>query len=91
MGVSSNLEARKKEWESEFAKNDNIKMRQVGYPDCLYYAKDDSYVVYSWWVWSAISKASGKKIEFPVMLSHSFNKEGKVVSEEAYYSSNHFE
>ena len=90
-GVSIDLAAVKKEWEADFAKYDNIKMRQVGYPDCLYYAKDDSYVVYSWWVWSGISKANGKKIESPIMLSDSFNKEGKIVSEEAYYSSNHFE
>jgi ketosteroid isomerase-like protein len=90
-GESADLAARKKEWESDFAKNDKIKMRQVGYPDCMYYAKNDSYVVYSWWVWSGISKATGKKTEFPVMISHSFDKEGKIVSEEAYYSSNHFE
>jgi ketosteroid isomerase-like protein len=90
-GVSIDLAAAKKEWEADFAKYDNIKMRQVGYPDCIYYAKDDSYAVYSWWVWSGISKANGKKIESPLMLSDSFNKEGKIVSEEAYYSSNHFE
>jgi ketosteroid isomerase-like protein len=90
-GLSVDLTERKKEWDETFIKNDNIKMRQVGYPDCIYYAKGDSYVVYSWWVWSGISKASGKKIEFPLMLSHSFNNDGKIVSEEAYYSSNHFE
>jgi ketosteroid isomerase-like protein len=90
-GESMDLEANKKDLEQQFAKFDNIKMRQVGYPDCIYYAKNDSYVVYSWWVWSGISKANGKKIESPVMLSYSFNKEGKIVSEEAYYSSNHFE
>jgi ketosteroid isomerase-like protein len=90
-GESMDLAANKKDLEQQFAKFDNIKMRQVGYPDCIYYAKNDSYVVYSWWVWSGISKANGKKIESPVMLSYSFNKEGKIVSEEAYYSSNHFE
>jgi len=90
-GESMDLAANKKDLEQQFAKFDNIRMRQVGYPDCIYYAKNDSYVVYSWWVWSGISKANGKKIESPVMLSYSFNKEGKIVSEEAYYSSNHFE
>lgn len=68
----------------------NVSLKQVGYPDCIYYEKNDAYVVYSWWVWSAINKADGKKIEFPIMLAHSFNKDGKIVSEEAYYSSNHF-
>jgi hypothetical protein len=90
-GESTDLTTNKKDWEQQFAKFDNIKMRQIGYPDCIYYAKNDSYVVYSWWVWSAISKANGKKIEFPAMMAFSFNKEGKIVSEEGYYSSNHFE
>lgn len=90
-GVTMDLAARKKGWEGEFANNDNIKMRQIGYPDCIYYAKDDSYMVYSWWVLSGISKANGKKIELPLMLAHSFNKEGKIVNEYDYYSSNHLE
>lgn len=88
-GESIDLAKRKKELETEFSKTDNIKMEQVGYPDCIYYAKNDGYVVYSWWVWSGSSKADGKKVEFPLMLAHSFDKDGKIVSEEAYYSSNH--
>jgi hypothetical protein len=88
-GETNDLSARKKELEANFANSDNIKMRQFGYPDCVYYARNDSYVVYSWWVCSATLKTDGKKIEFPLMLSHSFNKEGKIVSEEGYYSSNH--
>ena len=28
---------------------------------------------------------------FPIMLSHSFNKEGKITDEQAYFSTNHFE
>lgn len=87
-GVTMDLAAEKKDWESDFAKNDNIKMKQVGYPDCFYYEKDDVYIVNSWWVWSGTSKASGKKLEAPIMLSHTFNKDGKIVNEYAYYSSN---
>ena len=83
------LKARKKELEAEFKDNDNFKMKQVGYPDCIYYAKDDYYVVYSWWLWSATRKSDGKKIELPLMLSHSFDKDGKIMNEAAYYSSNH--
>jgi len=89
-GENMDLTARKKELTESFANTDNIKMRQVGYPDCIYYAKNDSYTVYSWWIWSGTSKADGKKVEFPIMLSHSFDQKGKIVSEEAYYSSNHF-
>ena len=90
-GESIDLEARKKEMQTNFSEMDKIKMRQVGYPDCIYYAKNDSYVVYSWWIHTATSKAGGKKTEFPIMLAHSFDTEGKIVSEEAYFSSNHFE
>ena len=90
-GDSDDLAKHKKALEGQFERNDNIKMKQVGYPDCIYYAKGDVYVVYSWWVWSGTSKKDGKKIEFPLMLSDSFDKDGKIVSEEAYYSSNHFE
>jgi len=91
IGETKDLATRGKGWEAEFAENDKIKMKQVGYPDCIYYAKNDSYVVYSWWVWSGTSKADGKKTEFPIMLAHTFNTEGKIVTEEAYYSSNHLE
>jgi ketosteroid isomerase-like protein len=90
-GKSIDLAARKKEIETNFTEIENIQMRQEGYPDCIYYAKNDSYVVYSWWVFSGTAKADGKKTEFPIMLAHSFNGEGKIVSEAAYYSSNHFE
>jgi hypothetical protein len=89
-GETNDLAKQKKELASEFAASDNIKMRQVGYPDCIYYAKNDIYVVYSWWVWSGTSKADGKKVEFPLMIADSFGKDGKIVSEETYYSSNHF-
>ncbi len=87
-GESIDLAKRQKELTDDFAGNTDIKMMQVGYPDCIYYAKDDSYVVYSWWIWSGTSKA-GAKVEFPLMLSHSFDKDGKIVSEQAYFSSNH--
>ena len=90
-GETINLDQEKKQMEMEFAGNDNIMMRQVGYPDCIYYAKDNIYVVYSWWIWSGTSKAKGKKIEFPIMLSDTFNKDGKIVSHFASYSTNHFE
>lgn len=90
-GETMDMAMQKKQIEKEFAENDNIKMRQVGYPDCIYYAKGDSYVVYSWWVWSGTVKATGKKVEMPLMIADTFDKEGKIISEEAYYSSNHFE
>jgi hypothetical protein len=90
-GETSDLAQRKKELETDFAEHDNIKLQQVGYPDCIYYAKDDVYVVYSWWVSSITIKANGNKIEAPIMLSHTFDKEGKIVSEYLYFSTNQLE
>jgi hypothetical protein len=68
--------------------HENYKIEEVGYPDCIYYAKSDAYVVYSWWHVSYVK--DGKKVDYPLMLSHSFNEEGKIVSEFAYASSNHW-
>jgi ketosteroid isomerase-like protein len=90
-GTTIDMETRKKDMENYFSEMDKINMQQVGYPDCIYYAKNDSYVVYSWWIITTTSKTNGKKTELPMMLSHSFNKEGKIVDEQAYFSSNHFE
>lgn len=85
------MEAQKKELENYFSETDKINMKQDGYSDCIYYAKNDSYVVYSWWLLTASSKANGKKTEIPIMLSHTFNKEGKIAVEMAHYSSNHLD
>jgi hypothetical protein len=66
-------------------------MKQQGYPDCVWYEKNDQYVVYSWWEHSFTIKEDGKKVVMPLMLSHYFNKDGKIVSEAAFFSTNHFE
>jgi len=83
------LEEQKKEWETIFETVDQIEMEQVGYPDCIYYAKNDDYVVYSWWIFSGMR--GEEKIEFPLMLSHTFNDDGKIINSMGYYSSNHYE
>lgn len=87
-GETIDLET-KKEQLKEYTSDKLIKIRQVGYPDCIYYAKGDSYVVYSWWI---ISEIDGENIkEIPIMISHNFNKEGKIAGAYLYVSSNHFE
>ncbi|RXQ91008.1 nuclear transport factor 2 family protein [Ancylomarina salipaludis] len=65
-----------------------FKITQVGYPDCMYYAKNDQYVVYSWWLYTEWGK--DKKIEVPYMLDCTFNKDGKIIREYIWYSSNQF-
>lgn len=67
----------------------DAKVEQVGYPDCVYYERGGSYTVYSWWKHTVMK--DGKKYEYPIMLSHTFNDDGKIVSEYVYASSNHFE
>lgn len=85
------LATQQKDWERIFDTWDNIHMKQVGYPDCIYYELNNNYVVYSWWNFSAVAKEDGRKVVFPIMLSQTFNDDGKIVYSLAYYSTNHFE
>ena len=91
MGESKKIDTAKEELNERFAMLDDIDMKQTGYPDCIYYALNDSYTVYSWWIHSATVASTGEKHVFPVMLSHSFDKEGKIVGEMSYFSTNHLE
>ncbi len=87
---SMNMEAYKATMSKMFFKDDlKFKVEQVGYPDCIHYEKDDVYVVYSWW--KMMVKKEGKVFEFPFMISHDINKEGKIVMERIYMSSNHLD
>ena len=85
------LDEKMKENEGTFSAFSDINLKQVGYPDCIYYSKDDYYVVYSWWMLSFTTKDGKKKSDIPVMLSHEFDKDGKILREFVYLSSNHFQ
>lgn len=91
MRESVSLDEVLKGWQSFWDETEDIHFEQVGYPDCIYYAKNDGYNVYSWWILRTTMKEDGRKIAVPIMLSHSFNKDGKIEWDMAYYSSNHFE
>ncbi len=58
----------------------------VGYPDYLHYELDDARVVMSWWNYNLIRKTDKKKMTLPVHYINGFNKEGKIISETAYYN-----
>jgi hypothetical protein len=89
-GESMSLEEYKQTLIDMFFKDDmKFKVEQVGYPDCVYYAQNDLYVVYSWWKMTV--KKDGKISEIPFMLSHDFNDEGKINFARIYMSSNHLE
>ena len=72
-----NLEERNADVASHFATRKDIHFEQVGYIDCIFYELNNGYVVYSWWNYSYTDEESGKKMEMPLMLSHSFNDDGK--------------
>jgi len=82
---------RKEYVKEQFASIDDIHLKQIGYPDCVYYARNDSYEVYSWWEYSFTVKESGKKVVMPLMLSHTFDKDGMIRAELAYFSTNHID
>ena len=90
-GKFKNLEAKTEELKTTFRDNSEIKLVQFGYPDCIYYETGNVYTVYSWWKLSVTDKDGQKKTDIPVMLSHTFDKDGKVVDEAVYISSNHFQ
>ncbi|WP_321369362.1 nuclear transport factor 2 family protein [uncultured Draconibacterium sp.] len=88
---SQNLEERAADVANHFASRKDIHFEQIGYPDCIFYELNSGYVVYSWWNYSYTDEESGKKVTMPLMLSHSFNDDGKIIQEMAYFSTNHVE
>mgnify|MGYP000562799504 FL=1 len=57
-----------------------------GYPDYLEYEMSDGREVLSWWNYHLIRKSDKKRITVPMHFSNSFDKDGKIISEMAYYS-----
>ncbi len=84
-----NLEERAEDVKEHFVNRKDIHFEQIGYPDCIYYELNNGFVVYSWWEYSFTEEDTGKKVSMPLMLSHSFNDNGKIVQEMAYFSTNH--
>jgi ketosteroid isomerase-like protein len=88
-GDTKSLEESKDGMKRMFAGDYWVEVDQVGYPDCVFYERGGNHVVYSWWKHTI--KKDGKKYEFPVMLSHTFNDDGKIINEYVNASSNHWE
>ena len=57
-----------------------------GYPDYLEYELGKAKVVQSWWDVRMTKKSDGKKVVLPLMLTHNFNDEGKIMRETGYYT-----
>lgn len=58
----------------------------VGYPDYLHYEMGDQGLVQSWWNINLIRKADKKAMILPIFYTMTFNDEGKITSETAYYN-----
>jgi len=69
-----------------FDKYDITSIDMVGYPDYLHYELGDARVVQSWWNINLIRKSDKKAIVLPVHYLNDFDKEGKIISETAYYN-----
>lgn len=67
-------------------KYDVARIDMVGYPDYLHYEMGDQGIVQSWWNINFIRKADKKPVVLPIFYTMSFNKDGKITSETAYYN-----
>ncbi|MGC1203806.1 MAG: nuclear transport factor 2 family protein [Flavobacteriaceae bacterium] len=63
-----------------------ISIDMIGYPDYLEYEMDNGREVLSWWNYRLIRKSDKKEIQVPFHFSDSFDADGKIVAEMAYYS-----
>ena len=63
-----------------------ISIDMIGYPDYLEYEMGNGREVLSWWNYRLIRKSDKKEIQVPFHFSDSFDADGKIVAEMAYYS-----
>jgi ketosteroid isomerase-like protein len=76
----------KKDWQ-EFLNGFEIKsIDMIGYPDYLEYEMDNGREVLSWWKFNLVRKSDKKAISLYFHFSDSFDADGKITAEFAYYS-----
>lgn len=63
-----------------------ISIDMIGYPDYLEYEMNEGREVLSWWNYHLIRKSDKKEITVPFHFSDSFDANGKIIAEMAYYS-----
>ena len=78
------LEERIETWNASVSQNSVRDLVQYGYPDAVYYARSDSWTVYSWWWANNTNAETGEVTKKFLHLVHNFNSEGKVTSEGVY-------
>ena len=79
----------KKSWADLYSKWDHITATKQGYPDGLQYDKDP-FTVQSWWIISAVNKATKKTAKAFMVQFDEFNKDGKIDMEISYYDQTPF-
>ena len=67
-------------------KYDVASIDMVGYPDYMEYEMGNQGLVQSWWNINFIRKADKKAVILPIFYTMTFNDEGKITSETAYYN-----
>jgi hypothetical protein len=88
VGESQTL-AESKAGDKKFKEKFNVNSIDVrGYPDYLNYGLGNAKVVQSWWNVRLTKKSNKKEIVVPIMFIHTFNDEGKIVDEMAYFNGN---
>ncbi len=84
-GVSRGIEERKKDLTPFFENIEIIGIDEVGYPDMLDHDGPSS-VVDSWWSMRLRNKKTNKKFKLALVFSHTFNDQGQIQTESAYYN-----
>ena len=84
-GVSKNIEERKKDLTPFFENIEIIGIDEIGYPDMLDHEGPGS-VVDSWWSMRLRNKKTNKKFKIALVFSHTFNDQGQIQTESAYYN-----
>lgn len=89
-GESIDLKTKIANTKNTFATYNTINLKQSGEPVCVSYEKTYN-VVYSWWVLSVTTMDGKKKSDIPVMLTHLYDDNGKIMSEAVYMDSKRLE
>jgi len=84
-GVSKGIEERKKDLTPFFENIEIIGIDEIGYPDMLDHDGPSS-VVDSWWSMRLRKKKTNKKFILALVFSHTFNDQGQIQTESAYYN-----
>jgi len=85
IGSSSSIAENREAFEQTLTKYDLISIDEYGYPDLLDYEGSGSETI-SWWTFRFKSKKTGELIKVFCHFSHSFNAEGQITRQVAYYN-----